>query len=211
MVDGTTADVLNAMAEGQEDLGSIFAKLSQGWGREAGQRLRILALLAGQNRYVSTVELRLRARLLLRSSSRLMFGHHVDEVRDASGCGLARREVEALRTGRLTLVDKCRRTDQICRQDRFIEERKEYWQDASQALVDHATRKSDQKMGKLGLEIAAKPLQGKGKNCYGRTGDISISLECDSDETVLTTDQSFEAIAKGRGFAVKRVAPTGRP
>jgi hypothetical protein len=211
LIEGTTADVLNAMDDGQEELGAIFAKLSQGWGREAGQRLRVLAMLAGRNRQVSAVELRLRARQVLRSSSKQMFEHYLDEVRDGSECGLARNEVETVRGGRLVLVDKCKRTDVICRQDNFISENLGDWSSASQGLAKHSRRTSDQKMGKLGLEIAGDPPKGKGKNCYGRTGDISISTECAKDETLLTTDQSFEAIAKERGLLVTRVQGTSPP
>jgi hypothetical protein len=211
LVEGTTAGVLNVIEGGQEGLGAIFAQLSQGWGRDAGQRLRVLAMLAGQNRQVSAVELRLRARQVLRSRSKQMFGHHVDAVRDASECGLARNEVEAAGNGRLALVDRCKRTDAICRQDQFIDERQDDWRTASQGLVEHSGRSGDQKMRKLGLKIADNPLQGKGKNCYGLTGDISISMECAPGETLLTTDRSFEAIAKSRGLSVKRVPATSPP
>jgi hypothetical protein len=211
LVEGTTAEVLNAMADGEEDLGTIFARLSQGWGREAGQRLRILSMLAGGNRRVSTAELRLRARQVLRATSKEMFEHHLDEIRDGSECGLARNRVQPVRGGRLVLVDKCKRTDQICRQDRFIEEQSADWTSSSKGLIDHAERKTDRNMGQLGLEIADDPPLGKGKNCYGRTGDISISIECAPTETLLTTDRSFEAIAKGRGISVHRFKGTSPP
>lgn len=211
LIEGTTADVLNAMAEGEEDLGAIFAKLSQGWGREAGQRLRILSMLAGGNRSVSSSELRLRARQILRNSSREMFEHYLDEVRDGSECGLARNQVEPVQGGRLVLVDKCKRTDQICRQDQFISEHLDDWKRSSVALTSHSGRKSDKNMGRLGSNIAADPQLGKGKNCYARTGDISISIECGPDETLLTSDESFRSIAKERGISVTKFKGTSQP
>jgi len=210
LVEGTCAEVLNSMAEGEDDLGEIFARLSQGWGRETGQRLRVLSMLARGKREVSAIELRLRAQQIIRSGSREMFGHYLDEIRDGCECGLARLTVETER-GRMVLVDKCKRTDQICRQDQFIAERIEEWRAASKGLVEHGTRDSDKNMGKLGLAIAEDPPKGKGKNCYGRTGDISISCECGQDETLLTTDRSFEAIVRERGISVTRFKGTSSP
>lgn len=159
---------------------------------------------------MSATELDLRARQILRSGSQEMFMHHVDEVRDGSECGLARNEVK-MSGGRFVLVERCKRSDQICRQDRFIAQHLEEWEGASRGLISHATRKNDREMGGLGMKIAANPPFGKGKNCYARSGDISISCECAAEETLLTTDASFEAIAKERGLNVKRFEGTAPP
>jgi hypothetical protein len=211
LIEGTAADVINAIGEGDEDLTAIFARLSQGWGREPGQRLRVLAMLAGQKRQVSVTELRTRAQQLLRTGSQELFEHHLDEVRDGSECGLARNRPETGGGGRLKLVDTCKRTDDICRQDQFVAENEGSWAAASQGLVDHGVTDADRNMGKVGLEIAGNPPIGKGKNCYGRTGDISISVEGGAEETLLTTDRSFEAIAKVRGITVTRFQGTAPP
>ena len=210
IVDGTAADVLNAIRDDADDLGSVFARLSQGWGRQPGQRLRILAMLVNQRPDSNPIELRLRAQQLLRCGSEQMLMHHVREVRDGSQCGLAKKEVEQRRDGRYALVDKCKRTDEICRQDQHVQDQLETWQRASSGLVN-SDRKSDRDMGKLGLQLAADASKRKGRNCYGRTGDISISLECRDDEVLLTTDRSFEAMAGEAGIKVKRVKATSPP
>jgi hypothetical protein len=211
IIDGTVADVLNAIRDGQDDLGDVFARLSQGWGRQPGQRLRVLAMLANQLRDSSPTELRLRALQLLRCGSAQMFAHHVQEVRNGSDCGLAKNEVRRGRDGRYSLVDKCQRKEEICRQDQYIEDDVAAWQSASKGLVEHSSRSSDQNMGKLGLQLVTEPAKRKGKNCYGRTGDISIALECRPDETLLTTDASFEAMAKEAEITVRRVGATSPP
>ncbi|HET7483816.1 MAG TPA: hypothetical protein VFJ64_00400 [Solirubrobacterales bacterium] len=211
IIDGTAADVLNAIRDGQDDFGSIFARLAQGWGRQPGQRLRVLAMLANQLRNSSPVELQLRAQQILRCGSKQMFMHHIQEVRDGSECGLAKNEVRRGRDGRYALIDRCKRTDEICRQDQYVQDELPRWEGASQGLVDHSNRPSDQNMGKLGLELAASSAKRKGRNCYDKTGDISISLECDPDEVLLTTDQSFESMATKTGMSVKRIKATSPP
>lgn len=211
IVDGTAADVLNAIRDDEDDLGSVFARLAQGWGRQPGQRLRILAMLANQRPDSSLVELRLRAQQLLRCGSQQMLSHHVHEIRDGSECELAENEVKRGRDGRYSLVDRCKRTDQICRQDQYVQDGLATWEGASKGLVDHSDRKSDRDMGHLGLELVVDASKRKGRNCYGRTGDISISLECRESEVLLTTDKSFEAMAKGTGIKVKRVNATPPP
>lgn len=211
LIEGTAADVINAINDGEEDLTAIFARLSQGWGREQGQRLRILAMLAGGKRQVNVTELRTRSQQLLRTGSQELFEHHLDEVRDSSECGLARNRVEASRGGRLKLIDTCKRTDDICRQDQFVAENEGSWAAASQGLAEHGITDADRKMGKVGIKVGGDPPIGKGKNCYGRTGDISISVECGEGETLLTTDRSFEAIAKARRISVTRFQGTAPP
>jgi len=211
VIDGTVADVLNAIRDGESDLGSILARLSQGWGRQQGQRLRVLAMLANQIRDCSPIELELRAGQLLRCGSEQMFVHHIGEVRNGSDCGLSKNEVTRGSDGRYSLVDKCKRDEEICRQDEYIADDLPKWKSASQGLVDHSDRSGDRKMGKLGLELASTPVKRKGKNCYARTGDISISLECKAEETLLTTDASFDAMAKETGMPVKRIKATSPP
>jgi hypothetical protein len=212
-VDGTAGDILNAIQGGAGDLSSVYARLSQGHRREPGQRLRVLAMLANQQREPSVVELRIRAQRLLRFSSKEMFLHKIKEVRNGSDCGLAKNEVKQGRDGRYSLVDRCRRKDEICRQDRFVEECRDKWKAASEGLVKHSDSKraGDRKMGKLGLELLHDASKRKGKNCYAQTGDISISLECEPGETILTTDRSFEAMSKETGVQVKRIQATPHP
>lgn len=211
IIDGTAAEVLNAIRDGESDLGSIFARLSQGWGRQPGQRLRVLAMLANQLRSSSVTELQLRATQLLRSGSEQMFTQLVQEVRNGSDCGLAKNEVKRGRDGRYSLVDQCRRDEEICRQDRYVDDGLPKWRSASQGLVAHAERSSDRKMGELGLELVDSPGRRRGKNCYARTGDISIALECKPEETLLTTDASFGAMAREAPISVKRLRATSPP
>ena len=212
IVDSTAADVLNAIADGVSDFTDLYARLGQGWGRDSGQRFRVLAILANQEESVDLITLKLRAEQLLRYRSKVMFDHHLDDVRDGSECGLARNEVKRGPDGRYRLVDTCKRTDEICRQRDFIEERRALWRTASEGLLKHASRDGDRKMGRIGLEVLNEEDRRKGKNCYARTGDISISVECrPGEETLLTTDRSFEAIGKEVGAAVQTVAATPGP
>jgi hypothetical protein len=209
IVEGATAEVLNASRGGATDVGSVFARLSQGWGRQPGQRLRILSILLN-GEAVPGPDLGLRAQQMLRYRSRVMFEHHIDELRDGSHCGLATNSVTQKADGTHTLKDTCKKTEVICRQDQLLSDLEGRWRSLAAALVEHASRQQDRKMGQLATKLANEPDQRKGKNCYGKTGDVSVALECGA-ETLLTTDESFEALAKGGGFAVERLSPTRPP
>jgi len=65
-------------------------------------------------------------------------------------------------------------------------------------------------MGKKAREAleSSDPLATKGKACHaanGLGGDICIALECGADETLLTTDASFDVICPAIGISHKRL------
>src|SRR5205823_2877705 len=126
----------------------------------------------------------------------------IDDVRDGSECGLARNQVFQDSRGRWLLVDRCKKTDRICREDQFLEDHRARASTAAEALADRAPRASDKKMGKTMVGMLSRPPDRKGKNCYWHTGDIAIALECASDEVLLTTDQSFDTICASLGLRV---------
>jgi hypothetical protein len=84
------------------------------------------------------------------------------------------------------------------------------------AALKLATDAGHRKMGTHAQNVMAKPdlLDRKGKNCWGPAGlggDISIALECGSEEKLLTTDKSFEVIGTALGIDVQRIGATPPP
>ncbi len=213
IVDGTSVDVLNLVRDGVDDFRELFARLSQGWGREAGQRLRVLAMLAGQSPAVEIPVLAARAELFLRSESIALFMAGLDEVRDGGQCGLAREVPKLQPRGRLELTTSCKKTDCDCVQPAFLEDRKVSIAATADVLADD---NSYEALAKNIRTVMGKPDHNdrKGKACWGGHGlggDLSIALECRADETLLTTDRSFEVMAPALSLTVDRIAPTPGP
>lgn len=209
IVDGGCATILNTLRDAGGDLQILSARLRSGFGRTPAQSALVLDLVTKGQPVDTTVDIR--ARQFLRVLSRKMFETQIDEVRDSSECGLARNEVFRDRTGKHVLVDRCKKTDAICRQDQFLEERRPDADKAAAALAGAARRPADKNMGKLMASMIAKPPDRKGKNCYAHTGDISIALECSSDEVLLTSDQSFDTICPALRRRHHRFASTRPP
>lgn len=211
IVDAGAVDVLNVLT-GATEMRDIYSSLAQGGGRSPGQRLRLLSMLSGGE--TSTETLGIRARTFLRSESKALFEAGLDDVRDGSECGLA-REVPRRKKGRWELKTLCKKAECQCRQDDFLEGRLADARSAASALDVDTARPHDRKTGKAALKIlSSKPkLDRKGKNCWGGTlgGDISIALECASNETLLTTDQSFELICPALGIQHHLLSPTPPP
>jgi hypothetical protein len=215
IIEGATADVLNALAGGAGSLGELFAALSQGWGRSPGQRLRVLSMLAAGEDPLDAELVQIRAQALLRYKSLALFHHQVNEVRDSSQCGLARNCVVFHRGKRQLLNhdtgrDRCKKTDTICRQDDALGAKTTGLKRAADAL-SKSFEASHRSMAKVAKAAVSKPPDRKGKNCYGSLGDISIALEVRGDEVVLTTDRSFEVMAPALGIAVERFNATSPP
>lgn len=211
IVEGAAIDILNALSAGDNDASSLWARLSQGYGRAPGQRLRVLAMLSGQSLDLDT--LRLRAEVFLRSGADELFRHRLDEVRDASECGLAREDASLDSHGRWTLRRMCKKTECVCVQPQLLEDRRDDVSAIGAALRNDARFRQ---MGRLAEKVMASqdPLERKGKNCWGAGGvggDISIALECAPNETLLTTDASFDVIGPELGIQVERIAPTPPP
>ncbi len=210
-VDGTAVDILNVIEDGAVDLQDVFARLSQGWGREAGQRLRVLGMLGGQELDID--RLRIRAEVFLRCESEELFMDGIDEVRDGPECSLAREQVRLERHGRRSLRTACKKTECVCVQPAFL-------QGYRASIAEAASRlRADKELAALGrhtAEVMARPnlLDRKGKNCWGPIGlggDVSIALECRPDETLLTTDRSFQVIGPALGLTVDRIPATPQP
>ena len=168
-------------------------------------------MLAAQSRDLETLPIR--AEIFLRSGAEELFKYGLDEIRDGSECGLAREPVVIDPSGRLTLRRMCRKAECVCVQPAFLEGRKDEVDAAATALRSHPRFRA---MGALAQKAMASKneLDRKGKNCWGAGGlggDISIALECNPDETLLTTDASFEVIASAVDVQVERVEATPPP
>ncbi len=204
-------DVLNAV-DTAPDLSSVFASLSQGWGRTQGHRLRILSLVTSGETTLDRDLLAIRADRILRVQAHEMFHHLIDTVRDTSECGLARNVVRRDASGRWEFVNDtvnsewCKKTDVICRQDDELASKEPQLRALAAALTP-----SHKKMSEACLAAASKPADGKGQACFRHLGDVSIALECDQSEVVLTTDGSFDVMAPVLGIDVERFAPTPPP
>lgn len=209
IVEGGAADILNAYDEGDRDLPSLLARLSQGYGRSPGQALRVLSMLVAGEKVDGAVSSR--ARLYMRTLARKLFERQINVIRDGSDCALARNEPVEDGEGRWTLVHRCKKTDEICRQVDFIGGQEDRARAAGEALVQQSDRSQDKKMGQTVLAGLKAPMDRKGVNCYGKTGDVSIALECGGDETLLTTDKSFDVIGPALGLAVHRLGATSPP
>jgi hypothetical protein len=93
----------------------------------------------------------------------------------------------------------------ICRHEERLDDDLASWNRGSSALVG-SPNDALRSMGKLADEMRASPGLRTGKNCYARTGDLSIALDCHPDETLVTTDHSFETIGPALGLTVLRIA-----
>jgi len=154
----------------------------------------------------STLELR--ARAYLRYRARKLFHRGIDVVRNGSDCGLAKNVAYQDEKGHWSLVARCTKDEQICRQDDFLGGEQSRAEAAANGLIASAERDADKKMGHTMLKMLPVPRDRKGRNCWGYTGDISIALECDPEEVLLTTDRSFEAIVPALGLRVHRLKAT---
>jgi hypothetical protein len=216
IIEGGCADVLNALRDRPGSLSDLYSRLSQGWGREPSQRLRVLSLLTGESTGIDPGEIELRAAAMLRYRSASMFETQIDEIRDGSECGLARNVVVRDSGGRWaeaqpeTGRDRCKKDDTICRQDDDLGSKLDRLEAAGRALLASSDT-NHRTAGKTALQAVKVARDRKGKNCYGYLGDVSIALECGEGETVLTTDRSFEVMAPALEIDVERVAPTPSP
>ncbi|MGH2943566.1 MAG: hypothetical protein ACRDLN_12420 [Solirubrobacteraceae bacterium] len=187
--------------EREADLSAAFARLGNGHGRASAQRWRAAAMVTGST--FDPVEAKIRGRQLLRGLEPAI-SRTVGTVRTASRCGLALEEPHEI-SGGWALKSTCTRREGICDHEERIKLDLERWRNASDALAN-SVREADRKIGSLGQTMASTPSLRTGVNCYGRTGDLAIALDCRSDELLVTTDKSFELIGQAMGFAV-RVIP----
>lgn len=216
IVEGATVDILNALRRGSGTLGQVFASLSQGWGRSTGHRLRVLSLITASETAVDREMMELRAQALIRYQSEMLFTAAIDIVRDGSDCGLARNVVRQKSNGDWEYVntatgsERCKKTDAICLQDDDLGNKTAALADAADALAG-STDAAHRAMAKAAVKAVVDPPSRKGKACYGLLGDVSLALEVEPGETVLTTDRSFEVMAPSLGLTVDRFAATPPP
>jgi hypothetical protein len=190
--------ILDAIDE-EPDLSSAFARLGVGHGRAPAQRWRAAAMITGSAETFDPVEVKIRGRQLLRGLEATL-RRTVEVIRTTSGCGLALEEPRET-AGEWKLKIRCKRGEGICDHQQRITLDLTRWNSASGALA-LSTADSYRKMGKLGQEMAVTPSLRTGVNCYGRTGDLAIALDCRSDEVLVTTDKGFEIIGPAMGFTV---------
>lgn len=214
IVEDCAVDVLNACKKA-ETIGDVFAQLGSGFFRKPGQRLRVLAILAGGDFPPSVDELEIRTRTFLRSEADALFCAGIDEVRDASVCSLSRERAAAQPNGRWSITTSCRKAECVCDHDEFVAANSAGLTEGAQALKASDDQKH-RNMGTNTLKVLASedPLVAKGANCHqgkGPGGDLTIALECGDDETLLTTDHSFDIICPALNKRHLRFAHTPEP
>ena len=164
--------MLSAIERGDFDLRDLLAKLSQGFGREPSQRMRLLAIFAADgNLDIDLVELRLRSFLDLTSD--LYFNDRIDAV-DSARCELARSEIETHRDGPRSLKTTCRMKDADCDQIENFERKRASYDSSAAALVGSTARSGDRQMGELVQEVAGTPRLRRGKTVTGVTATFRL-------------------------------------
>ncbi len=103
----------------------------------------------------------------------------------------------------------CTKAEEICRQPEFLSQEVERARAAATAL-DGSEREGDRTMGQKANKALADISKNatKGEACHGANGiggDICIALECGPDETLLTTDESFDHICPAIGVGHERI------
>lgn len=212
IVYGSTVDILNALP-GAQSLADVRARLRQGFGREPAQRWMVYDMVI-DDETSSIEELDRRARRFLRTGFHAMFTDRI-EVRDGSRCGIAPREAAPGADGRMWFHGTCRKTETICDQLPFLDDRRDNILAAADAL-ERSDRDEHRKLGQKArkLMVELQEAERKGANCYGGKGlggDISIAVECGRDEVLLTTDHSFEHICPAMGLHFRRFDGTRMP
>ena len=201
VVESTCLEVLNALDK-SPDFPTLFASLSQGFGRDASRRLRVLSVVFGGERTVDLQQIRLRCGMLLRQHESL-FMQNIDLVADHCECGLTDETPSTNRKGERELKWRCKKTEEICERKREVEATADELRTVGAALIGDSRYRA---MGETAQRVADNPIEGKGQNCWRVLGDVSIALDCGEDDVLLTTDQSFEVIGPALGKQVERIA-----
>jgi hypothetical protein len=196
----------NALATSR-DWTDVVGKLSMGYGRAAARAMQVTHWITGSD----TTDFRIVAKRLddfQRIRARVHFKVGISTVRDGTNCDVARRRPR-FRAGKWRYEPQCKKTQDICDQPAFLAARRERAEKAARALAA-SRRKADRKMGENALAALqeADPAATKGKACHadkGIGGDIAIALECEKDEILLTTDESFDFICPALGLAHLRL------
>jgi hypothetical protein len=184
------------------DWTDVVRRLSMGYGRTAARAMQVTHWITGSD----TTDFRIVATRLdhfQRIRARVLFKAGIGTVRDGTNCDVARRRPH-YHAGQWHYKPQCKKTDDICDQPTFLAARREQAEKAARALLA-SERKADRKMGENALAAlqGGRPEATKGKACHadkGIGGDIAIALECEEDEVLLTTDESFDLICPALGL-----------
>jgi hypothetical protein len=190
-------------AEEEDDLSAAVARLGRGFGREPSQRLRALALAVAGSERLDVETMAIRARELLRGDASRRFRRTVALVRQRSECGLARARPHQ-DEGAWKLKATCVIREGICRHEGRIADDLVRWTSGAEVLRGSEDEKL-RRMGETAKRMADAPRERTGRNCYGRTGDLAIAVDCEPDEVLVTTDGSFEVMAEALGFTVEKI------
>jgi hypothetical protein len=184
--------------------------MAKGYGRTPSRNWQITNLIS-QPDTTDLEEIAMRAEDFRRLRARVLFNVGVDTVRDGTKCQVAERAPE-FSNGAWNYRATCKKQEEICVQPAFLAENIDRALAAAVALEssDREENKSMGKRARLALEDRRDDST-KGATCHGSNGiggDICIALECAEDETLITTDRSFDLICPAIGRKHERV-PTG--
>ncbi|HET9198590.1 MAG TPA: hypothetical protein VFN92_10100 [Solirubrobacterales bacterium] len=198
---------LRTALSASSDWTDVVRRLSKGFGRGPARAMQVTHWITGSQ----TTDFRIVSKRLedyQRIRFRLLFKQGIDTVRDGSNCDVARRR-PYFNAGKWHYHPQCKKAQDLCDQPTFLAARRERAEAASKALLA-SKRKADSDMGKKALAALRSDQPGatKGKACHGANGiggDIAIALECEQDEVLLTTDESFDLICPALGLKHQRI------
>lgn len=207
IVFGAIVALRKALPSAQDRQDLVKMVLHGVFGQSAAARWQVTEWIVGAETDFRVVEMRLKTYQRIRA--RLQFNADISTVRDGTECGVAQRVPSIKRNGSWHYADQCRKDEEICTQPDFFGKQRTRALAAAAAL-EASGRKKDRQMGKKAREAleSSDPLATKGKACHaanGLGGDICIALECGTDETLLTTDASFDVICPAIGVQHKRL------
>jgi hypothetical protein len=203
---GTCATLLNEIRTAK-DWADVVHRMTKGYGR-APSRNWLITNLISEPDTTDLEEIEMRAEDFHRARAGALFKVGVDTIRDGTQCEVATRR-PGFGGGKWNYRATCRKDENICVQPQFLTGNLNRALAAARAL-ETSNRDADKKMGKkarLALENQSDDST-KGAACHGANGiggDICIALECASDETLLTTDQSFDLICPALGIEHQRL------
>ncbi len=190
-----------------KDRTDVVARMREGaFGRDGVRRWQVTEWVMAGDSDLRAV--RMRVAHYQRIRARAQFKAGLKTLRDGTDCGVARRE-PYLHNGSWRYDEMCKKSEDICAQPSFLQEQRDRVLAAAAAL-EKSDRSADRVMG----EKAKKALEDsdaratKGKACHGGGGiggDVCIALECAADETLLTTDASFELLCPALDLKYERL------
>ncbi len=190
---GTCITLLNEIRTAK-DWTDVVDGMTKTYGRGSSRNWLITNLISEPDT-TDLEEIEMRAEDFRRVRAGVLFKVGVDTIRDGTACQVARRRPTSI-GGTSSYRVTCRKEEDICDQPQFLAKHRNRALAAAHAL-EASERDPDKKMGKktrLALQDHDEAST-KGAACYnGIGGDICIALECAADETLLTTDKSFDLI-----------------